>query len=73
MPYIKCTKCGSTNISNQVKNPPEPQYETMDEYVKGTDISMSNLMMDYTPMILVCTNCGYSVEYTSPRGTNLYL
>lgn len=68
MENIICTKCSSSRVEHFTKEMiKEPDPITIDDYIKGSDINTKTTIMTYTEMVLLCKDCGYRKEYTSPR------
>lgn len=63
---IYCTKCGSERVEDVILNLPEPEKESIDEFIE--DVGKMRLVtteMKYYNHRITCLDCGYSREYTA--------
>lgn len=63
---IICDKCKSDRVDKFTKINPVEKVLTMEEYLNNSKGPyVVNAVMVYTPMVLLCKDCGYRREYTT--------
>ncbi|MEK6884663.1 MAG: hypothetical protein AABY22_33830 [Nanoarchaeota archaeon] len=67
---ITCDKCNMMAVIERQKNPPVEPTWSMEDIVNGKNEGTGFVTADikWTDMVLECSNCGYSREYSRGSG-----